>query len=189
MPVCVPPTIEGLPGPTAEDLVLAARPNGWADAPSSAPATSLGPACRRAQRRRQAAPPSSVIGARDGAAAHLQDVAKWVLEELTAAPPSTMAHCWAKACILPLSMKEASLAEYDEYRLSSRTIADDVREIIDSMSTCPVAQKGFGEGDATEKELVVEAWLGLEEGIGAIEDTVELECTTERASKHEGGGE
>jgi len=50
------------------------------------------------------------------------------------------------------------------------------------MGTCEIARECFGEGDAAEKELVVKDWLGLEDDLHAIEDTVDVECATERAS-------
>jgi len=75
--------------------------------------------------------------------------------------PSTTAHCWAKTCLLPLAMVARLLADHGEYRASSRCIADEVREIIGMLGTCDIAQECFGEGDAAEKELVVEGWLGL----------------------------
>jgi len=79
-------------------------------------------------------------------------------------------------------MEARLLADHGEYRASSRCIADEVREIIGMMGTCEIAQECFGEGDAAEKELVVEGWLGLEDDLHAIEDTVDVECATERAS-------
>jgi len=70
--------------------------------------------------------------------------------------PATIAHCWAKACILPFSMEARFTADHVEYRTSSRPSYDDVREILGMMGTCTVAQECFGEGDVAEKELVVE---------------------------------
>jgi len=122
---------------------------------------------------------------RDGAAAHLGDVAHLILEEWEALSPSTIAHFWAKECILPLEMEARLLADHGEYRASSRYIADDVSEIIGTMETCEIAQECFGQGDAAEKELVVEGWLGLKDDVHAIEDTVDVECATERASGQE----
>jgi len=50
------------------------------------------------------------------------------------------------------------------------------------MGTCEISKECFGEGDAAEKELVVKDWLGLEDDLHAIEDTVDVKCATERAS-------
>jgi len=178
-----PPIVDGLPGPTSRDLALAASPNVWVEPPAAPPPTPNGAARPNPRRsRRRAAPPRPVLGVRDGAAAHLGDVAQLILEEWEAVSPSTIAHCWAKACILPLAMEARLLADHGEYRASSRCIADEVREIIGMMGTCGIAQECFGEGDAAEKELVVEGWLGLEDDLHAIEDTVDVECATERAS-------
>jgi len=104
------------------------------------------------------------------------------LEERDAVPPATIAHCLAKECILPLAMEARFLSDHGEYRASFRSIADDVGEIIAMMGTCEIAQGCFKEGDASEKELVVEDWLGLEDDFHAIEETVDVECATEVAS-------
>ena len=50
------------------------------------------------------------------------------------------------------------------------------------MGTCEISKEFFGEGDAAEKELVVKDWLGLEDDLHAIEDTVDVECAMGRAS-------
>jgi len=179
-----PPAVVGFPGSTAADLALAARPNVWVEQQRFPPSTPSGPARRCSRRpRRQAAPTRPDLGVRDGAATHLQDVAEIVREEWDAVTPATIAHCWAKACILPLSMEARVIAEHGEYRTSSRPVYDDVREILGMMGTCTVAQECFGEGDVAEKELVVEGWLGLEEDMHAIEDTVDAECAKERTSE------
>jgi len=178
-----PPIVDCLPGPTSRDLALAARPNMWVEPPATPPRTPNGGARPAPWRsRRRAAPPRPLWGVRDGAAAHLGDVAQMILEEWEAVPPSTIAHCWANACILQLAMEARLLADHGEYRASSRCIAYELREIIGTMGTCEAAQECFGEGDAAEKELVVEGWLGLEDELHAIEDTVNEECDTERAS-------
>jgi len=91
-------------------------------------------------------------------------------------------HCKAEACILPLAMEARLLIDHGEYRASCRCIFDDVREIIGMMGTCEIAQKCFGEGDAAEKKLVVDGWLGLEDDLHAVEDTLDVECGSERAS-------
>jgi len=40
--------------------------------------------------------------------------------------PAIIAHCWAKACILPLAMEARLLADHGDYRASSRGIEDEV---------------------------------------------------------------
>jgi len=123
----------------------------------SPPPTRSGRARRCSRRpRRQAAPIWRVLGVRDGAAVHLQDVAEIVREEWDAVMSALIAHRWAKACILPFSMEARFIAEHGEYRTSSRPVYDDVREILGMMGTCKVAQECFGAGDVAEKELVVE---------------------------------
>jgi len=79
-------------------------------------------------------------------------------------------------------MEARLLADHGEYRASSRGIADKVRDIVCMMGTCDVSQECFGETDAAEKDLVVEGWLGWEDDLHAIEDTVDVECAMGRAS-------
>jgi len=84
-------TVDGLPGPTAADLALAARPNMWVEQQRSSPPTPSGPARRRSWRpRRQAAPTRPVLGVRDGTATHLQEVAEIFREEWDAVTPATI---------------------------------------------------------------------------------------------------
>jgi len=68
------------------------------------------------------------------------------------------------------------VADHGDYRASDRVIADDVREVLELMGTCAVAQSCFGDGDRAQQELAVEGWLDLEEDPHAIEDTVDEEC-------------
>jgi len=79
-------------------------------------------------------------------------------------------------------MEARLLADHCDYRASSRGIEDEVRDIVGMMGTCDVAQECFGEAGAAEKELVVEGWLGLEDDLHAIEDTVDVECAMGRAT-------
>jgi len=84
-------TVDGLPGPTAADLALAARPNMWVEQQRSSPPTPSGPARRRSWRpRSQAAPTRPVLGVRDGTATHLQEVAEIFREEWDAVTPATI---------------------------------------------------------------------------------------------------
>ena len=97
--------------------------------------------------------------------------------------PATIEHCWAKASILPLAMEANVFAEHGEYRASSRSVAEDVSEILDMMGSCTLGQQCFGVASVVERELSVEGWLALEEGMHAIEDTVDAECAKERATE------
>lgn len=166
-----PNSVTGLPGPTPADEALRGRPNVWEH-----PAPPLPPAARGRRRASRALTPRPIKGVRDGAPAHLQDVAELILEEWAAVPPAAIAHCWAKACILPLEMEARVLADHGDYRASNRVIADDVGEVLDLMGTCAVAQSCFGDGDRAQQELAVEGWLDLEDDPHAIEDTVDDEC-------------
>jgi len=178
-----PPIVDSLKVPRLRDLALAARPNVWAERPAAPPTTPNGAARPNPRRsRRRAALPRPVLSVRHGATAHLGDFAQRVLEEWEAMSPIIIAHCRAKACIFPLAMEACLLADHGEYRASCRCIADDVKEVIGMMGTCDIAQKCFGEGDAADKKLVVDGWLGLEDDLHAVEDTLAVECGTERAS-------
>ena len=92
--------------------------------PAPSPPTSAGKNPRRG--RRLAASPRPVLGVRDGASAHLEDVAELILEEWEAVSPAIIVHCWSKACILPLAMEASFLADHGDYRASSRGIEDEV---------------------------------------------------------------
>ena len=97
--------------------------------------------------------------------------------------PATIEPYWAKACILPLAMEASVIAEHGDYRASSRSVAEDVSEILGMMGSCTLGQQCFGEASVVERELSVEGWLALEEDMHAIEDTVDVECAKERATE------
>jgi len=50
------------------------------------------------------------------------------------------------------------------------------------MGICAIAQECFGEGDAAEKDLVAEGWLGGEDYLHFIDDDVYVVFATESAS-------
>ena len=110
-PAYTPPTVRGLPGPTAANLTLAERPNVGVKSLPSAPSGLTGPVRRNPRRpRRQAVPLRPVLGVQDGISSHLQDVAKLIIEEWDAVSPATIAHCWAKACIFYAWRRAQSLS-------------------------------------------------------------------------------
>jgi len=78
---CTPPVVGGLPGPTPADLALAARSNVWVGPLPCPRSTPIVPTRQRPQRPRSTPPPRPVLGDRDGASAHPQDVAELILEE------------------------------------------------------------------------------------------------------------
>jgi len=94
----------------------------------------------------------------------------------------SFSHFCENACIFPLCKVARLIHEDAEYRTSICSIADDLGEIVNMIGTCAVSQEFIGEENSTEKQLVVEEWLGLEEDMHAIEHTVDLECSTKCAS-------
>jgi len=135
------------------------------------------------QRLRSTSPLRPVLGVRDGAAAHLQDVAELILEKWDTLAPATIAHCSEKAYILPLGMEERVIAEHGDYRASSRSVAEDVSKIMGMMGSCTLGQQCFGEASVVEHELYVKEWLALEEDMHVIKDSVDAKCTNERATE------
>lgn len=102
-------------------------------------------------------------------------MAEIILEEWAAVPPAALAHCWAKACILPLEMEACVVADHGDYCASIRAITDDVREVLGKMEACAVAQSSLGDGDRSQQELAVAGWWDLEDDPHEIEDTVDKE--------------
>lgn len=98
---------------------------------------------------------------------------------------ATIAHCWAKARILPLGMEARLLADHGDYRAAVQPIGEDVCELLSLMGTSAVAQNCFGASDRAEQELAVEGWLGIEEDPDAIEDTVDQERPAQPADVDE----
>jgi len=130
----------------------------------------------------QAVLPRRLVGVRDGASTQPKDVLELILAKWDAVSPGTFSHFWENECILPLRKVARLIAEVVEYRTSIFSIAVDPGEIVNMIGTCAVSQEIIGEGSSTEKQLVVEEWLGLDEDMHAIERTVDYECSTERAS-------
>jgi len=98
---------KGMSG-TGTHLPVAAAGPGSFGCPSDLPA-ALNSRSTARRRSRAHVPPAVIRGIREGVGDHLQVASEIALQEWSAVEPSTIAHCWRKATILPNAVAMTSL--------------------------------------------------------------------------------
>jgi len=132
--------------------------------------------------RRRAASPRVVLGERDGAQAHIQDMLDIVLEERDAMDPARTPHCWVKALFLTTPTEATVMAMHRSYRHSLRDVAEDVDKVLLDIGRCSIGVRCCGDAGPSERQLAVETRFGMECDQEAIIDTAEADLLEESSA-------
>jgi len=95
------------------------------------------------------------------------------MEEWEAVEPSTTAHFWVKATVLPHALATEVTSFHGEYRASSRELGDDVNAVVSLLGDCRFGQEAFIDTPTPLREMAVQDWLSMEDDEGVLAATAD----------------
>jgi len=105
----------------------------------------------------------------------LLDVTRIIQDEWAKTTPESLARCWNMARCFPAPMQNALTALYTDYhRADTAPVANAVTDISPVLLSATLADGLFPETQSEDLISGVSSWLGAEENVGILEDTVDM---------------